>query len=84
LPGTDDKVVNFLELQSEVRETTSRFVDLLEYLLPLYKREGKSYLTIGVGCTGGKHRSVMVADKLAKSLKKDSLDISVAHRDMQK
>lgn len=84
LPGTDAKIVEFLERQNEVLETTNRFVDLLEYLLPLYRREGKSYLTIGVGCTGGKHRSVMVADKLAKSLKKDSLDISVAHRDMQK
>ena len=84
LPGTDAKIIEFLENKAEVRETTDRFVDLLEYLLPLYKREGKSYLTIGVGCTGGKHRSVMVANKLAKSLKKDSLDISVGHRDMQK
>ncbi|MGC2238134.1 MAG: RNase adapter RapZ [Pyrinomonadaceae bacterium] len=84
LRGTDGKVINFLEKQSEVKETTERFVDLLEYLLPLYKREGKSYLTIGIGCTGGKHRSVMVANKLGKELKKDSLDISVAHRDMLK
>lgn len=84
LPGTDAKIIEFLENQTEVRETTARFVDLLEYLLPLYKREGKSYLTIGVGCTGGKHRSVMVANKLAQTLKKDSLDISVAHRDMKK
>ncbi len=84
LRGTDGKVIDFLEKQSEVKETTERFVDLLEYLLPLYKREGKSYLTIGIGCTGGKHRSVMVANKLGKELKKDSLDISVAHRDMLK
>lgn len=84
LPGTDNKIIEFLESQNEVQETTNRFVDLLEYLLPLYKREGKSYLTIGVGCTGGKHRSVMVANKLAARLRKDSLDISVSHRDMQK
>lgn len=84
LPGTDKNVIEFLEKQTEVRETTDRFVDLLEYLLPLYKREGKSYLTIGIGCTGGRHRSVMVANKLGESLKKDSLDISVAHRDVVK
>lgn len=84
LPGTDKKIIGFLEKQAEVKETERRFADLLEYLLPLYKREGKSYLTIGIGCTGGRHRSVFLANKLAKSLKKDSLDISVVHRDMLK
>ena len=84
LPGTDKRVVGFLEKQQEVRETVKRFVDLLEYLLPLYRREGKSYLTIGVGCTGGRHRSVMVASKLGKALKKDHFEVSVVHRDVQK
>ncbi|MDQ6786611.1 MAG: RNase adapter RapZ [Acidobacteriota bacterium] len=84
LPGTDKKVVEFLEKQTEVKETVRRFVDLMEYLLPLYKREGKSYLTIGVGCTGGRHRSVMVANSLGKALKKDNFDVSVLHRDVQK
>lgn len=84
LPGTDKKVIDFLEKQTEVEETVRRFVDLMEYLLPLYKREGKSYLTIGVGCTGGRHRSVMVANSLGKSLKKDNFDVSVMHRDVQK
>jgi UPF0042 nucleotide-binding protein len=84
LRGTDAEVIDFLEQQPEVLETNKRFVDLLEYLLPLYKREGKSYLTIGVGCTGGKHRSVMVAEKLGRALKKDSLDITVSHRDILK
>ena len=84
LPGTNRKVVNFLEKQTEVEETIRRFKDLLEYLLPLYKREGKSYLTVGVGCTGGRHRSVMVANRLSKALKNDSFDVSVSHRDVQK
>lgn len=84
LPGTDKKVVEFLEKQTEVKETIRRFTDLMEYLLPLYKREGKSYLTIGVGCTGGRHRSVMVANSLGKALKKDNFDVSVMHRDVQK
>lgn len=84
LPGTDKKVMNFLQKQEEVSETGRRFTELLEYLLPLYKREGKSYLTIGIGCTGGRHRSVYLANALAKNLKKDSLDLSVVHRDMLK
>lgn len=84
LPGTNKKVIEFLENQEEVRETTDRFIDLLLYLLPLYKREGKSYLTIGLGCTGGRHRSVMVANKIAETLEKENFDISVVHRDVQK
>jgi UPF0042 nucleotide-binding protein len=84
LPGTDEKVVGFLEKQDDVQETIRRFVDLMEYLLPLYKREGKSYLTIGVGCTGGRHRSVMVANTLGKALKKDNFEVSIMHRDVQK
>lgn len=84
LPGTDPKVIEFLEKETEVEETIRRFTDLLEYLLPLYKREGKSYLTIGVGCTGGRHRSVMVANRLTRALKNDNFDVSVTHRDVQK
>jgi UPF0042 nucleotide-binding protein len=57
---------------------------MLMYLLPFYKREGKSYLTIGVGCTGGRHRSVMVANRLRDELKKEKYNVSVVHRDMQK
>ena len=84
LPGSDKKVTGFLDKQEEVAETLRRFTDLLQYLLPLYKREGKSYLTIGVGCTGGRHRSVMVANRLAKALKSAGTEISVVHRDVQK
>lgn len=82
--GEDRKVIAFLDKHSEVKETISRFSDLLTYLLPFYKLEGKSYLTIGIGCTGGKHRSVMVANRLGKNLKEDGYDVSVNHRDMQK
>lgn len=84
LPGTDKRVIEFLENQEEVKETSSRFVDLLRYLLPLYQREGKSYLTIGVGCTGGRHRSVMVANTLTQQLQNDNYDVAVVHRDVQK
>ena len=84
LPGTDSKVIGFLNKQKEVGETLRRFTDLLEYLLPLYRGEGKSYLTIGIGCTGGRHRSVMVAESLGKALNKNGFEISVAHRDIKK
>ncbi len=84
LPGTDAQVVGFLENEPEVAETIRRFTDLLEYLLPLYKREGKSYLTVAIGCTGGRHRSVMVANRLTEALKKDDFEVSVIHRDVQK
>lgn len=84
LPGTDKKVVKFLENEAEVKETERRFADLLEYLLPLYKREGKSYLTIGIGCTGGRHRSVMIANSIAKRLKKQGFEVTTLHRDVQK
>ena len=84
LPGSDKKVINFLENEPEVKETERRFADLLSYLLPLYKREGKSYLTIGIGCTGGRHRSVMMANSLGKILKTQGFATSVSHRDVQK
>lgn len=84
LPGTHEKVVEFLTRQAEVHETVNRFEDLLKYLLPLYKREGKSYLTIGIGCTGGRHRSVMIAESLGRSLETDGFEVSVSHRDVKK
>lgn len=84
LPGTDPKVQEFLDTRQDVHETIRRFQDLLEYLIPLYKREGKSYLTIGVGCTGGRHRSVMVAEELGKRLSVNGEDVLLTHRDVQK
>jgi RNase adapter protein RapZ len=84
LPGTDPKVIKFLDKEPDVNETVERFSELLKYLLPLYQREGKSYLTIGVGCTGGRHRSVRVANRIGKSLQDEKYNVSVVHRDVQK
>lgn len=84
LGGDDPKIVKFLRNHAEVDETVERFADLLDYLLPFYKREGKAYLTVGVGCTGGRHRSVMVANRLAELLKGQKFDVSTIHRDIQK
>ena len=84
LSGDDKKIVTFLKKHTEVNETIARFTDLLTYLLPFYRAEGKTYLSIGIGCTGGRHRSVMVANELAAALKQPEFDISVTHRDMRK
>jgi UPF0042 nucleotide-binding protein len=84
LPGTDSRVIEFLDKQEEVHETTGRFVELLNYLLPLYKGEGKSYLRIGVGCTGGRHRSVRVANIIGEALRVSGFSVSVTHRDVDK
>lgn len=84
LSGHDRRVVNFLRSHDEVKETLKRFTDLLSYLLPLYKREGKSYVTVGIGCTGGRHRSVMIANELARSLRRASFDAHASHRDVRK
>jgi UPF0042 nucleotide-binding protein len=77
-------VVQYLKSKPEVEETVRRFEELLEYLLPLYKREGKSYVTVGVGCTGGRHRSVMVANTLARRLRRAGFLAQAAHRDINK
>jgi UPF0042 nucleotide-binding protein len=84
LSGHDRRVVNYLRSQDEVKETLKRFTDLLSYLLPLYKREGKSYVTVGIGCTGGRHRSVMIANELARALRKAGFDAHASHRDVRK
>lgn len=69
LDGRDQPVIDYVLAASETAGFLSRFVDLLNYLLPLYQREGKSYLTIAVGCTGGQHRSVAVAGFLYSALR---------------
>lgn len=84
LTGDNPKIISFLDEFDDVRETIYRFSDLLRYLLPFYQREGKSYLTVGIGCTGGRHRSVMVANRLRDILIKEEFDVSVVHRDMTK
>ncbi|MGC1366962.1 MAG: RNase adapter RapZ, partial [Candidatus Acidiferrum sp.] len=65
-------------------EFLRRIEGLLTYLIPHYIREGKSYLTIAFGCTGGKHRSVMLAEQVKKSLEKRGFSSKVTHRDMEK
>jgi UPF0042 nucleotide-binding protein len=81
LPGDHPEVMAWLERQPEVEETFKRVRDLVAALLPSYRREQKSYLVVAFGCTGGKHRSVYFADRLARDLSSDQWVVAVHHRD---
>jgi len=82
--GKDPKVRRYIESFPQTGEFLRRMTGLLTYLIPHYIEEGKSYLTIAFGCTGGKHRSVMMAEWLKKALEKKGLDTRVMHRDIDK
>jgi RNase adapter protein RapZ len=82
LTGRDKKVAKYIRSFPQTKEFISRISDLLVYLLPHYIREGKSYLTIAFGCTGGQHRSVMMAEEMAKRLGKAGFRVKAVHRDM--
>ncbi len=83
LDGKDDRVQQFVTKWTETREFFEKYFALLEYLLPLYEREGKSYLTIAVGCTGGRHRSVTVAEKIFEHLREEKRELTLKHRDIE-
>ena len=80
--GNDPSVAKYMLKQPETGEILGRIHDMLEYLLPKYTREGKKYLTISIGCTGGRHRSVLVANELQKRLKKKGRKVNLIHRDL--
>ncbi|HEX7894977.1 MAG TPA: RNase adapter RapZ [Terriglobales bacterium] len=81
LTGRHPKVAKYIRSFPQTAEFIQRISELLVYLLPHYIHEGKSYLTIAFGCTGGQHRSVMIAEDVAKRLKKAGYRIKVVHRD---
>jgi UPF0042 nucleotide-binding protein len=81
LTGSDPPVRDFVMSQPETAEFLERLDGLLGFLLPAYAREGKSYLSIGVGCTGGRHRSVVLADELARRIAARGFNPTVHHRD---
>lgn len=84
LTGSSEPVKKFVLEQAETKEFLSRLKALLEFSLPLYRREGKSYLTIAVGCTGGRHRSVALAEAIAEIVKSQGFNCSVLHRDVNR
>jgi UPF0042 nucleotide-binding protein len=85
LTGLDEPVVRYVLDDQETQEFLRRTLALLEYVMPKYEREGKSYVTIAIGCTGGRHRSVVIADALARELSAPlGARIAVLHRDTQR
>jgi UPF0042 nucleotide-binding protein len=84
LPGTDDRVRTYVKGQQTYREFMRRLRALLGFMVPGFVAEGKAYLGVAVGCTGGQHRSVVVADELAAFFRDKGLPVSVDHRDLDR
>ena len=84
LSGTDREVQDYVLGHEESEKFLKKYLDLLDYLIPMYKREGKAYLTIATGCTGGRHRSVVMAERICRHFKKKNLNANLSHRDMLK
>jgi len=82
LDGNDPKIEEFVMGREESTTFLDRLFSLFEFLLPLYEKEGKAYLNISVGCTGGKHRSVVILNRLAEFLREKQFIINVNHRDI--
>ncbi|MGA9670334.1 MAG: RNase adapter RapZ [Terracidiphilus sp.] len=82
--GQDPKVAAYINGFPQTKEFLARVTELMLYLLPHYVEEGKSYLTVAFGCTGGQHRSVMMAEEMGKRLNKAGYQVKALHRDMPK
>jgi len=82
LTGKSPKVKKYVLSQKDTADFFDKLFPLLNHIIPLYRQEGKSYLTIGVGCTGGRHRSPVILHEIEKALKIQNLVITVTHRDM--
>ncbi|HLR92091.1 MAG TPA: RNase adapter RapZ [Atopostipes sp.] len=82
LRGTDKAVYDFVMRQPETEDFYKKFMDLITYALPGYRREGKSSLTISIGCTGGHHRSVALIERMAKQIEAMGYPVNITHRDI--
>jgi len=80
--GRDEAVKHFVLNNSLATEFNYKFQDLLNFLIPLFEKEGKAYLTIAIGCTGGQHRSVVIAEAIYENIKRPGRPISITHRDI--
>ncbi len=84
-PGTDPRVAAWVLERMQAQEFLARLESLLQFLIPQYRAEGKSYLTVSIGCTGGRHRSVALAEELGRRLtEKHRANVKVTHRDVMK
>jgi len=82
--GHDREVAEYVLGNQLGKELFERLLSLLAFLLPLYDGEGKAYVTIGIGCTGGRHRSVAIAEALARALRERGREVNVEHRDLER
>ena len=82
--GLDPEIIRYLKEQPEYEEFYERLRGFIGYLLPQYRKEMKSYLTIGIGCTGGRHRSVAVTQRLGEDLERDGHTVEIVHRDCRR
>jgi len=80
--GLDPEVADYVLQRPETQTFLAKFCDLVDFLVPLYEKEGKAYLTIGIGCTGGRHRSVAIAQVLERHLRQRVEQVTVEHRDI--
>lgn len=83
LDGRDQRVVDYVFKQATTMDFLNRFKGLLDFLIPLYHKEGKSQLTVAIGCTGGKHRSVAISEWLAGELASPECQVTLRHRDVE-
>src|SRR4030043_1646707 len=83
LKGTDKKVSDYVLKKQVTKAFLNKMKELIDFLIPLYIREGRYYLTIGIGCTGGNHRSPAIVERMQGYLKKHPIDLSIVHRDIR-
>jgi UPF0042 nucleotide-binding protein len=83
LTGADAPVVSFLRRKPDTARFLKRVLDLVGFVLPRHEREGRSYLTLAIGCTGGRHRSVMLANSVGAAIRKKGFPVRVEHRDIR-
>ena len=84
LTGRDEPVLSYLEQQPDFHDLVERLADLLLYLLPRYRKENRSYLSVAVGCTGGRHRSVAIVEILERRLREAGWSPRLGHRDIDR
>lgn len=84
LPGTDERVRDYVLSKEPAKAYLDKIEDMLEMLVPAFIEEGKHYLTIAIGCTGGRHRSVVFAEEIARELRRGGHPARVHHRDLDR
>ena len=82
--GADPKVMEYMNSHEATHKFLKHVDAFIDFLLPQYEKEGKSYVTISIGCTGGRHRSVFIANSIAKHVEEEKYRVKVSHRDAEK